>query len=134
MRLAGYYGCMLLRPSAEMQLDDVEAPTLLADLIRMLGAESVAMSHATECCGSYLLVSQPDVTNRLSQDIVRSARRAGAQAVLTACPLCRHNLEQTQQGLTPAERLPVFYFTQALAAALGLAEHTPAELMLEGAA
>jgi len=133
-RLAAYYGCMLLRPSAEMQLDNAEAPTILGDLIRALGAESVPISHATECCGSYLLVSQPAVTDRLSQDILRSARRAGAQVVLTACPLCRHNLDQTQRGLPAAERLPILYFTQVLAAAFGLAEHAPAALSPEAVA
>jgi heterodisulfide reductase subunit B len=133
-RMAAYYGCMLLRPAAEMQLDDPEAPTILGDLIRALGAEPVSMSHATECCGSYLLVSQPGVTDRLSQDIVQSARRAGAQAVVSACPLCRHNLEQAQRGEPEAERLPIVYFTQVLAAALGLSEHTPHLLAAETAA
>jgi heterodisulfide reductase subunit B len=133
LKVAPYYGCMLLRPSAEMGLDDAEAPTILSDLLRALGAESRPMSHATECCGSYLLVSQPEVTSRLSQDILRSAKRAGAQAIVTACPLCRHNLEQADSARA-ADRLPVVYFTQLLAAALGLPEHAPQGLLQETAA
>jgi heterodisulfide reductase subunit B len=133
LQLAPYYGCMLLRPAAEMQMDDVEAPSIMSDLIRALGAEPRLMSHATECCGSYLLVSQPGLTDRLSQDIVRSARRAGAQAIVTACPLCRHNLDQAEHNRAPADRMPVVYFTQLLAAALGLSEHAPQGLVLEAA-
>ena len=123
VRIAPYYGCLLLRPKAEMGLDDPEAPTILHELITALGAEAVSFPWQAECCGSTLLVSEPKASNRLSKTVVESARAAGAQMLVTACPLCQYNLDMAQTGADPSARLPVVYFTQAMAAALGLAEH-----------
>lgn len=123
LRLAPYYGCLLLRPQAEMGLDDPEAPTILHELIDALGAEAVTFPWQAECCGSTLLVSEPKATDRLSKNVVESARAAGAHTIVTACPLCQYNLALSQADAEPSARLPVVYFTQAMAAAFGLAEH-----------
>ena len=45
-----------------------------------------------------------------------SARDAGAEALITACPLCMYNLDAN----ATAEKLPVHYFTELLAEALGV--------------
>lgn len=123
MKLAPYYGCLLLRPQAEMNLDDPEAPTILHDLIAALGAQPVSYPDQAECCGSYLLVSQPQATERLSGRVVDSARQAGAEMIITACPLCQYNLSEAQKNLPEGQRLPVVYFTQIMAAAFGLPEY-----------
>ncbi len=123
LRMAPYYGCLLLRPKAEMGLDDPEAPTILHELIKALGAEAVSFAWQAECCGSTLLVSEPEASNRLSKNVVESARAAGADVLVTACPLCQYNLNMAQAEVDPGARVPVVYFTQAMAAAFGLAEH-----------
>ncbi len=130
LKIAPYYGCLLLRPPAEMALDDPDAPTILAEFLYALGAEPVAFPFQSECCGSYLAVSQPDVPEALSGTIVEHAARAGAQAIVTACPLCQYNLDRRSaagagsragaQPGHPAARIPTLYFTQLLSAALGL--------------
>ena len=74
LRVAPYYGCLLLRPENEIGLDDPEAPTILADLIAALGAEPVDFPYSIECCGSYLTVKEPQVSEALSGDIMASAR------------------------------------------------------------
>jgi heterodisulfide reductase subunit B2 len=74
LRAAPYYGCLLLRPASEMDLDDPERPTVLHDLLRALGAEAVSFPQQAECCGSTLLVSAPAANQRLSAAIVESAR------------------------------------------------------------
>lgn len=125
LRVAPYYGCLLLRPFEEIDLDDPEVPTILHDLLRALGAEPVDFSHSTECCGSYLTVRDPEVSASLSQDVVDSARKEEAQMVVTACPLCQFNLDYPQRegeaGFT-GDEVPVVYFTQLMAVALGLPE------------
>jgi heterodisulfide reductase subunit B len=126
MRLAPYYGCMLLRPADEIGLDDPESPRVLHDLLGVLGASVVAFPRQAECCGSTLLISAPQANDRLSGEVIDSARRAGADAVVTACPLCRFNLDRAQESLPLAGRLPVVYFTQAIAAAFGMPEHAGA--------
>lgn len=122
-RLAPYYGCMLLRPADEIGLDDPESPRILHDLLAALGANAVGFPRQAECCGSTLLVSAPQANDRLSAAVVDSARQTGAKALITACPLCQFNLERVQEGSPPTQRLPVAYFTQAMAAAFGLTEH-----------
>lgn len=134
LRMAPYYGCLLLRPKAEMGLDDPEAPTILHELIKALGAEAVSFAWQAECCGSTLLVSEPKASDRLSKNVVESARGAGAQMLVTACPLCQYNLVLAQAEVDPGARLPVVYFTQAMAAAFGLAEHTGLVRVPEAAA
>ncbi|MFR6375200.1 MAG: heterodisulfide reductase-related iron-sulfur binding cluster [Oscillospiraceae bacterium] len=42
-KIGAYYGCMLLRPSREMQFDDPENPKMLEDFIRAIGAEPVIL-------------------------------------------------------------------------------------------
>lgn len=123
LKVAPYYGCLLLRPQAEIGLDSADEPRILHDCIRALGAEVVDFPYQMECCGSYLAVSKPEVPEKLSQEIVASARQHGAQALVTACPLCQFNLDYPQrpQSLTSfGEEIPVLYFTQLIAVALGL--------------
>jgi heterodisulfide reductase subunit B len=127
VRVAPYYGCLLLRPYEEIGLDDPESPVILHDLVRALGAEPVDFPYSIECCGSYLTVKEPQISETLSKDVVASARERGAQAIVTACPLCQFNLDypqrETEAGRTGNE-IPVLYFTQLMAVALGLPEDT----------
>jgi len=125
LRVAPYYGCLLLRPYEEIGLDDPEDPVIMHDLVRALGAEPVDFPYSIECCGSYLTVKEPQISETLSKEIVASAREHGAQVIVTACPLCQFNLEypqrETEAGRTGNE-IPVLYFTQLMAVALGLPE------------
>ncbi|HEX7975416.1 MAG TPA: CoB--CoM heterodisulfide reductase iron-sulfur subunit B family protein [Anaerolineales bacterium] len=121
LKVAPYYGCLLLRPEAEIRLDSVDEPRILHDCLAALGCEAVDFPYQTECCGSYLGVTQPDLPDQLGREILASARRNGAQAIVTACPLCQFNLDHPQRsGVAGSEGLPVLYFTQLIAVALGL--------------
>jgi len=127
LKVAPYYGCLLLRPFEEIGLDDPEDPHILHDLVRALGAEPVDFPYNVECCGSYLIVKEPDVPKSLAKDIVVSAREHGADVIITACPLCQFNLDYPQRETKMSragEQLPVLYFTQLMAVALGLPEET----------
>lgn len=123
LKVAPYYGCLLLRPEDEIGLDDPHRPRILHDCLSALGCEPVDFPYSIECCGSYLAVSKPDVPAKLTADIVESARKHGAQAIATACPLCQFNLDYPQRSAN-GNALPVLYFTQLMAAALGLPEET----------
>lgn len=127
LKVAPYYGCLLLRPYEEIGLDDPEDPHILHDLVQALGAEPVDFPYNIECCGSYLAVKEPEVPESLSKDIVASAREHGADVIITACPLCQFNLDYPQREIgisRRGERVPVLYFTQLMAVALGLPEET----------
>jgi heterodisulfide reductase subunit B len=134
LKVAPYYGCLLLRPENEINLDDPDEPTILHDCLAALGCEVVDFPYKVECCGSYLAVSQPELAEELSREIVENARRRGAELVVTACPLCQFNLDFSQRPrdgrhTTTGYELPTVYFTQLMAMALGLDESV---LGLEG--
>ncbi|MFO7674883.1 MAG: CoB--CoM heterodisulfide reductase iron-sulfur subunit B family protein [bacterium] len=128
LRLASYYGCLMVRPATVLEFDDPENPQVMDELARALGAEPVRFDFKTECCGGYLVVNRKDVARDSSARVLENARAWGADAVITTCPLCQYNLDR----LRPAgEGLPVLYFTQLLALALGL---DPAELGFDNCA
>jgi heterodisulfide reductase subunit B len=123
LKVAPFYGCLLLRPKAEMQMDDPDNPRIFEDLLRALGAEPVDFPMKAECCGAFQVVHSDDMATRCSREIIASAKKRGAEMLVTACPLCQFNLEDRQAEMAKAEQgfkgLPVLYFTQLLALALG---------------
>ncbi|RLE14639.1 heterodisulfide reductase, subunit B [Candidatus Aerophobetes bacterium] len=125
LRVANYYGCLLLRPP-EVGLDDPEHPTILNDLLHSLGAEVIDYPYETECCGSYHTVVNVDLVVERAYDILNSAISQGAEAVVLSCPLCNFNLDNRQKEIKKKfpdfKGIPVFYFTQLLALSLGLDE------------
>jgi heterodisulfide reductase subunit B len=127
LKIASYYGCLLVRPK-EIGFDDMENPTILEDLMRVLGADSVDFPFKTECCGAYQTVDNPEIVAERTNQILSSAQRQGAEVVVVSCPLCAFNLDQrqkqTKQRYPEFKQIPVLYFTQPLAIALGCPEKT----------
>ena len=119
-KIAAYYGCLLLRPNKVMRMDDPENPTIMEDFIRALGADAVVYARRNECCGAYVSVESPEAAKRNSNAIVENAKAAGAEMIITACPLCKYNLVKSGADI------PVVYFTELLAEALGVKEDTNA--------
>ena len=122
-KIAPYYGCLLLKPRNEMDLDDVENPTIFEEFLKAIGAESVEYPYKTECCGSYLSMANEEIASTAVGRILKSAYKAGADAMIVACPLCKYNLEEYQKELQEVTRnseakMPVYYFTELLAEAL----------------
>ena len=115
-KIGAYYGCLLLRPSNVMKMDDPENPKIMEDFIRALGAEPVIYPYRNECCGGYVSVESPELAKKKSNSVSHSANLAGAELLVTACPLCRYNLEKN------GSEVPVVYFTELLAEALGVKE------------
>ncbi len=113
-KIAAYYGCLLLRPGKVMQFDDPENPQILEDFIRAIGAEPVIYPARNECCGGYVALEDPASAKKKSQTVAASAAGHGAEMIVTACPLCRYNL------IKNGSELPVVYFTELLAEALGV--------------
>ena len=114
-RIAAYYGCLLLRPGKVMQFDDPENPTILEDFIRALGAEPVIYPYRNECCGGYISLQDKALSAGMCDRITESAAGFQADCLVTACPLCKYNLDK-------AGKLPIVYFTELLAEALGVKE------------
>ena len=118
VKIAAYYGCLLLRPSGVMAFDDPENPQIIEDFIRAIGATPVIYSQRNECCGGYMAMEDRDFARRRVDAVLASAQEAGAEMVITACPLCMYNLAHNAERT----KLPVKYFTELLYQALGLGE------------
>ena len=116
-KIGAYYGCLLLRPSTVLAFDDPENPQIIEDFIRAIGAEPVVYPYRNECCGGYISLNEKEMSGRMSCNIVDSAAGAGAEMLITACPLCMYNLNKSGSG-----KIPVYYFTELLAEALGVKE------------
>ncbi|ABO48905.1 CoB--CoM heterodisulfide reductase [Desulforamulus reducens MI-1] len=124
LKVAVYYGCLLVRPSNVVEIDDPEDPQILDNLIRATSAETVDWTHKVECCGGSLSVTNEDISLKLARDILSSAAEAGAHCIITACPQCHFNLDMKQNKMNKVFntdlKLPVFYFTQLLGLSLGI--------------
>jgi len=123
LKVATYYGCTLLRPR-EVAIDSVENPIILHELLDALGATPVDFPESTRCCGSYQIISDPGTISAYAWNILSSALSHGAEALVLSCPLCDYDLGQGQKELVKRrdefKEMPLFYFTQLLALALGL--------------
>lgn len=122
LRVAPYYGCTLHRPK-EAAIEPPHRRTSLPQLLEALGATPVPFPDMDTCCGSYQAVAQPDLVASRVKDIITSARGSGAEVLAVSCPLCECNLKQKQRALKEKEdwtEMPILYFTQLLALALGL--------------
>jgi len=115
LKLAAYYGCYLVRPPEVTQFDNPEQPMLMDNLLAALGAEPVDYTHKVECCGGSLLLGRIDIVQKLVNDICQAALDAGAQAIVTACPLCMANLDTRQ----PKTKVPIIHFSELTGLALG---------------
>ncbi len=118
MPIACYYGCLSLRHPKITGAKDYELPTTLETIVSALGARPVRWSHRTECCSGSLTMARPDIARKLVGDINKAARRGGASAFVTDCPMCQANLESRQLDNSPEDSMPAFFATELITAAL----------------
>ncbi len=124
LRVVAYYGCLLTRPPQVTGARHPENPMDLDALLAAAGAEVRDWSYKTRCCGAAHSLTRPDIVLSLSGELIAQARAAGAEAIAVACPLCHMNLDARQMQMELDAPMPVLYFTQLLALALGLPEKT----------
>jgi heterodisulfide reductase subunit B len=122
VKLASYYGCLLVRPASVAGGDDVEQPMFMDDVVAACGAEPVDWGMKVECCGGAYGVSRTSSVVRLGRAIVEDARKNGAEAIVVACPLCQTNLDLRQKAMESrgAAALPILFVTEIVGLALGL--------------
>jgi heterodisulfide reductase subunit B len=124
LKVACYYGCLLVRPHDITKFDDPDNPTSLDKLVTTLGAESLDWPHKVECCGGGLSMSRTDVVVSLTDSILEMARASGAQCITVACPMCQINLDMRQldiqKQMGKRYDVPIVYITQLLGLCLGI--------------
>lgn len=123
LKVASYYGCLLVRPPKIAKSDDNEDPMVMDNVIEALGGEPVTWAYKTECCGAGHVVAKPDVGRKMIHDIVHNAKINGAEAIATACPLCMLNLDMRQKQINAKMgtdlQIPIYYFSELMALTFG---------------
>lgn len=124
LKVAPYYGCLLSRGKDVVEGDDAEQPTAMEAALAAAGCAVVPWNFAVECCGGGFSMSMTDAVVDLSHAILADAEEAGAQAIVTGCPMCHSNLDMRQQminaaGLGPHD-LPIVYLSEIMGLAAGL--------------
>ena len=123
MKVACYYGCLTSRPVEVTGASSTENPMEMDEIVALTGAEPVAWDFKTECCGASHQVDAPRAARPLIERIIRNAKANGAQAIITACPLCNLNLDMREGEINKAKGtrydLPVYQFTELLAVCMG---------------
>ena len=122
LKVACYYGCLLVRPSEVCTFDDPESPVSMEEVVAATGATAVSWSRRLDCCGGAFSVARTGSVVRLSREILNDARAAGADAIAVACPMCHSNLDFRQKALVRRgeTELPVLYLSELVGLALGL--------------
>jgi heterodisulfide reductase subunit B len=132
LKVVPYYGCLLTRPGGKVAYDDPEEPVTMDRLLERVGTTVLPWSFKTECCGASLSFVEKDAVLVNSAKLLDMAVQAGAQAIVTACPLCHQNLDLRQAQLERREGktfgMPVYYVTELLGLSLGF---TPQELGID---
>ncbi len=124
LKVACYYGCLLVRPPKVVNFDDPENPKSLDKLVKATGAEAIDWPCKVECCGGGLSLSRTDVVVNLSDSIIGMAKSSGADCITVSCPMCQVNLDLRQQDIKKQNgnnyQMPIVYITQLLGIALGI--------------
>ncbi len=118
LKVVPYYGCLITRPSHKDGFDSVEQPQSMDRLLDACGCKVMKWSYKTDCCGAGLSLPKSEIVVDLVKNLVNMAKQAGAECIITACPMCQANLEMRQNG----SNMPVLYFTEVLGMALGIKE------------
>ncbi len=124
LKVASYYGCLLVRPNEVTKFDDAENPTSMDWLVEAMNGQAIDWPHKVECCGGGFALSRPDIVIELSERILAMAEAAGAQCIAVACPMCQVNLDLRQKDINRIKNknynIPIVYITQLLGLCLGI--------------
>jgi heterodisulfide reductase subunit B len=124
LRVAPYYGCLIVRPSFQATFDDPEYPTSLDTLLKTLGAKVVDFPVKAHCCGGHMTQISETVALDMIRRILKNAADYQADAIVTLCPMCQLNLDGYQENVNrhfgTNYHIPILYFTQLIGLAFGL--------------
>jgi succinate dehydrogenase / fumarate reductase cytochrome b subunit len=132
LKCAAFYGCYLLRAQGHLKYDDPYQPESMENVFRAVGATPIYYRGRTQCCGWPLSSYAPETSFQMAGNHIEEAIQAGADCLVTPCPLCHLNLDSRQPEVEKVMGrklgLPVLHLPQLVALALGV---EPAKLGLD---
>ena len=97
LRVGPFYGCYVIRPRSRIGYDEhPERDLYLEQVIEALGGEAVEYDGARKCCGFPVITMNRDTSLRQAGTHIGDALDAGADCLVTPCPLCHLNLDMQQ--------------------------------------
>lgn len=124
LKCAAFYGCYILRAQKSIPFDDPYKPESMENVFRAVGATPIYYRGRTQCCGWPLSSYATTQAFKMAGMHIQEAIAAGADCMVTPCPLCHLNLDSRQPEVEKViERklgLPVLHLPQLVALALGI--------------
>jgi heterodisulfide reductase subunit B len=124
LRVAPYYGCLIVRPGFDGEFDNPEYPTTLDKLMRELGALVVDYPLKAHCCGGHMTQISVDMALEMIWRLLKNAADYEADVIVTLCPMCQLNLDAYQESVNKKFgtdfHIPILYFTQLMGLAFGI--------------
>lgn len=124
LRVAPYYGCLIVRPVRDIPFDNPEHPTTLDKLMSAVGAEVVDFPLKAQCCGGHMTQIRERTALEMIRRLLKNAADYEADAIVTLCPMCQLNLDAYQENVNKEFgtnfKIPILYFTQLIGLAMGI--------------
>lgn len=119
LRVAVHYGCHYLKPT-DVTGENSEAPTLLDDIVGLVGCESVPFKDRLTCCGAGggVMSGEPDLSLRIMERKLKNIKKANVDCIVNICSFCHMNFDQSQKKLESYD-IPVLHLNQLLGLAFG---------------
>ena len=126
LKIAPFYGCQILRPSKLMGFDDPDKPDSLERIITACGGDPIDYPAKIKCCGFPIIQAREDTALGELIQPIEQAKEAGADAIVTPCPLCHLSLDAWQSKLKKQTgkdfQMPILHLSQLIGVAAGLAD------------
>ena len=126
LKIAPFYGCQILRPSKIQGFEDPDRPWSLERIITACGGEPVDYPAKIKCCGFPIIQAREDVALGELIQPIQQAYEAGADCIVTPCPLCHLSLDAWQSKLKKQTgqdfKMPILHLAQLVGVAAGLAD------------
>jgi succinate dehydrogenase cytochrome b subunit len=124
LKVAPFYGCQILRPSKILGFEDPDRPSSLEAIITACGGEPIDYPAKIKCCGFPIIQAREDVALGELIQPIEQAMEAGADAMVTPCPLCHLSLDAWQSKLEAstgrAFKMPILHLSQLIGVAAGI--------------
>ena len=126
LKIAPFYGCQILRPSKLMGFEDPDKPSSLERIIEACGGEAIDYPAKIKCCGFPIIQAREDTALAELIQPIEQAMEAGADAMVTPCPLCHLSLDAWQSKLKKQTgkdfAMPILHLSQLVGVAAGLTD------------
>jgi len=126
LKVACYYGCLLVRPVEVALADDMENPDSMEAIVKAAGGKTIDWNFKTECCGAAHSIAHTNIVEKLSKKIIDNAEKHGADVIVVACPMCHSNLDMRQLNIIKDFKdhkpIPILYLSQLIGLSMGIDE------------